>query len=214
MTNKRAEKQWTKARNSHAYLSQHIQNKADRFSLSFYELILVSNFKGGSATICEPLDSLNNKLTAYSQILVKIHEKFSNISLRDIDDNQPLNDLISLAMKFLKLTRCQKMKIDGFGPSYASTLLNAYFPELLPIIDKRALNGAKLKGAKIEMKISSAGQVENIETHYGELIRYIHEHLRNNPNTTILSIDKQLFSIDLSSGFRRNRKVGRVSSNN
>ena len=61
------------------------------------------------------------------------------------------------------LTNATGSKIDGLGPSYASTILHFYYPCLIPILDRSALNGANIKDGVETYR----GQVKEIEKHYG-----------------------------------------------
>ena len=153
------------------------------------DLVLVSNFKGGSATIAEPPDCLRRKLQAYDDILFCIGKEFDQKQLADIHEKE-LTRLIERASSFCQLTRSQDTKIDGFGPSYATALLNANFPELLPILDKRGLSGANVQNVQTDTQ----GQVKLIESHYPDLIRYFQQ--RTKPGVmTLENVDKEIFGL-------------------
>ena len=79
-------------------------------------------------------------------------------------------------------------RIDGFGSSYTSALLHFHFPTLIPILDRRVLNGAG-----INAEINAQGQVVDIERYYPELIQYFHRELRNRPEIDLRALDKELF---------------------
>lgn len=198
----RAKSQWLKARTPYQYLRDHIANKdpSDRCKLSLYDLLLVKNFKGGSATIAEPIHSLSAKLNEYEKMLTKINEKFhvKNHHLKVLNKTE-LQCLIDLTGKFCELSSYPKSKINGFGPSFASALLHAFFPDLIPILDRRALNGAEIA----DVFTNSQGQVKHIESHYPRLIKYFFERTQTQANLTIEEIDKQLFEVSLAEKFRK-----------
>jgi len=195
-------KRWEKARNAYAYARKYLQQKkaSDKSSLTVIDLILVSNFKGGSASICEPIQSLQGKLPKYSDQLKEITTTFEGQKLSTLS-KESLEKLSEMGVLFLNLTKENKSKIDGFGPSNASALLNIYFPDLLPILDRRVLNGAKIKG----VKINSQKQVVNIERHYKDYIIYCYQMLLQSSHN-LESLDRELFSLDLSDLFKRKPK--------
>jgi len=195
--NHRATKQWQKARTPYGYYQTHIRSKSEKHTLTVVDLLFVTNFKGGSATIAEPEKELSEKLAMYSEQLKYILLKCGDRTLGDLNV-EDLKDLIQLANAFLKLTKDSKTKIDGFGPSFASALLNAHLPKIIPILDRRGLNGASIPN----VKTNSAGQVVDIEEHYGDLIRHIHARLKKNSTETIESIDKELFSSELDNKYK------------
>ena len=53
-------------------------------------------------------------------------------------------------------------KIDGIGVSYLSALLNAYFPNLIPILDRRMLINLKL--VKRADLVESTKQIKKLKT--------------------------------------------------
>jgi len=193
-TDTKATNRWHKARCAYAYASARIAERrpTHRFTLDHIDLVLVSNFKGGNASIAEPLETLGDKLKAYSAFLLRIAGGFKEKELRELSNTQ-LRELCAEANGFLRLTSSKETKIDGFGSSYASALLNICFPELLPILDRRALLAA---GAP-DVQLDSQGQVRNIEQHYPWLIQECHRHLRRNPKLTMSQLDFELFSTAL-----------------
>lgn len=201
--NNRAIKQWKKARISYEYLCSHISDKgkANRYELTLVDLVLVSNFKGGSATIAEEPEGLETKLRSYEKILCIIGKDFGEKELAKLN-SQDLDRLISLAKKFCDLTEHSETKIDGFGPSFATALLNAYFPDLIPILDKRGLSGAGVQN----VETTSQGQVKNIKSHYPDLIRYFHKRAGDGL-MTLEEIDKEIFSMELKEEFKPRKKT-------
>ena len=195
----RARNQWKKARNSYGYLRTHIREKtdSDRYKLSIIDLVLVSNFKGGSATIAEPVDSLECKLECYEKKLLEIGNDFGDRKLACLTKEE-LEELITLASEFCQLATTEFTKIDGFGPSFATALLNANFPDLLPILDRRGLNGAEIP----DVETNTQGQVRQIESHYPALIRYFHRRVQE-PCMSLKKVDKEIFCRVLRTPFRR-----------
>ena len=99
-----------------------------------------------------------------------------------------MSSLIELADEFLSLAKDKKTKIRGFGASYASALLFAYFGDLFPVLDRRILNGAG-----IEVEYNSQKQVKNIEQHYGDLILRCYQELKDHPGKKLRDLDKEWF---------------------
>jgi len=192
--NNRATKQWSKARIPYGYLREHILSKSKKsyYGLTCIDLLMVANFKGGSATIAEPSGYLKEKLQSYSKILSEIGDKFAEDKLGNLPDDSFCH-LLQFASSFCELTKSSETKIDGFGPSFASALLNAYFPNLLPILDKRGLNGASIKG----VETSNEGQVKSIESHYQDLIRYFRGRLQQDETISLEQIDENIFGMEL-----------------
>lgn len=171
-----------------SHFQAHIASKSDRCSLSIIDLLHVSNFKGGNASITEPVQTLPNKLKHYESALKEIQNSFDGKALATVSDDEA-SKLKQKCSNFLALTECQDSEIRGFGPSYASALLAAYFPNLVPVLDRRALNGA---GINVER--NSQDQVNNIAKHYGELIDAFRHELKKHSDTTLRQLDKRWFS--------------------
>lgn len=186
-TDKKALKQWDKSDISYINYSNFISTKTDKFNLTFIDLLYVSNFKGGYATINEPEEIIVEKLIAYGQLFEEINLKFENKYLKNIDNNE-VTELFEFSDKLIKLTNNKsENKIDGFSVSFLTTLLHFYFPNLYPILDRRVLNGLKLIK---EIDIDTQGQVKNLKVFYSKLIlefKHLTEH------NTIREIDKELF---------------------
>ena len=196
-----AETRWKRARIAYGYLRDHIAQKpeASRFALSLVDLVLVSNFKGGSATIAETSHSLERKLPHYSKQLELIHAKFKGRGLFELD-NSEANRLSVLAKEFCEMANGNnaETKINGFGPSYASALLNAYFPGLLPILDRRVLNALQVE----DVKVNAQGQVIDLVSHYPTLIREVRR-LATERKCSLEEIDRALFAEPLGDKFKK-----------
>lgn len=188
---RKSEARWEMLNHAMHHYQQYIQSKKKPFSLSIVDLLFISNFKGGNASITEPLGTLQRKLKKYEKILVKINESFEGKTLSSLNSKET-KDLIQNCDEFLQLTLIPDTKIRGFGPSYSSALLAAYFFELIPVLDRRVLNGAKIDTVKDSQK-----QVKNIERYYGELILAFQQNLKENPVMTLRELDKIWFIIPI-----------------
>lgn len=130
MIDRRAQRQWKKARTAYDYYADYISKKSNRHDLSILDLLFVTNFKGGSATINEPPSKLAPKLKAYTTGLNFIYKKFKNRSLVSLDQAE-LDLLCRLADTFIQLASKSSpgTHVDGFGESFASALLHFHFPQ-------------------------------------------------------------------------------------
>jgi hypothetical protein len=186
-TDKRAEQQWGKSDISYKNYVNFISSKSDKFKLTLIDLLFVSNFKGGYATINEPEETIAEKLIAYEQIFKEINLKFNNRNLNNLDNNE-ITELITFSDNLIKLTDYRnKNRIDGFSISFLTTLLHFYFPNLYPILDRRVLNGLKLI---TEADLDTQRQVKNLKDFYSKLIL---EFKQRTENKTIRELDKELF---------------------
>lgn len=190
MTGK-AEARWEMLNVAMSHYQNHIKEKEDHCSLSIVDLLHVSNFKGGNASITEPVKDLPGKLKKYEQALKDIEQSFRGKSLASLEELDK-ESLKSHCEKFLSLATASESKIRGFGPSYASALLAAHFIDLIPVLDRRALNGA---GISVEK--DGQGQVKDISSHYGKLIDAFSKKLKKTPKLTLRELDKKWFSKDL-----------------
>lgn len=184
---KRALQQWNKSNISYNNYLNFISTKSDKFNLTLIDLLYVSNFKGGYATVNEPEEVITEKLVAYGKLFKEINSKFYDRKLCNLDENQTI-ELINFSEKLIKLTDYKsKNKIDGFSVSFLTTLLHFYFPNLYPILDRRVLNGLKLL---TEKDLNSQGQVKNLKNFYSKLILEFKQrtHLK-----TFRELDKELF---------------------
>ena len=190
---KRAQTQWNRAQHAYDHYTSYLRNKHDPDFLSFTDLVYVANFKGGSATIAEPINSLDAKLKIYSQNLCGIRKRVgSNTSLGTLPelDYTEIKDLI---IKFVSLPHTEDFKIFGLGCSFASALLNFQFPDLVPILDKRAINGSKIEGAIVDKN----GNITNLLNIYSALIDYFRAILKKDSAQTLRNLDRELFIQEL-----------------
>ncbi len=184
----KASTQWKKADVSYQNYTHYIDRKPEKFELTLIDLLYIRNFKGGNASIHEKDILVNNKLKKYSICLKVIHNEFGDKQLRDLSKEE-LDSLKSKAKSFVDLTLDNNTAIDGLKTSYASTLLHFHFPNLIPILDKRVLNGVGIKVQK-----NKQGQVINIKRHYPELIDRFYHHLKKNPTKSLRDYDKENFT--------------------
>jgi len=157
------------------------------------DLLFIRNFKAGNASVTEPPDALKVKLRAYGSALRAVHHAFPSRALSTLAAKE-LATVIKLADKTLKLATDPSTSIAGFGPSYVSALLAAFFPRLLPVLDRRVLNGAD-----IPVELTTQNQVIFIQEHYGTLIRKFHQILQAEPNLELRELDRRWFTVPLQS---------------
>ena len=184
---RRAEQQWKKSDISYTNYVNFISSKSDKFKLTLIDLLYVSNFKGGYATINEPEEIITEKLVVYGQLFKEINERFYNKNLNNLDDNE-ITELITFSEKLIRLTDYKsEKKIDGFSVTFLTALLHFYFPNLYPILDRRVLNGLKLI---TETDLDKQGQVKKLKDFYSKLILEFKKRTRTQ---TIRELDKELF---------------------
>lgn len=94
-----------------AHLLAHVAGK-NTFSLSIVDLLHVSNFKGGNASITEPEPALSEKLLSYSQHLARIAQTHRGRTLGELSDRE-LIDVQKAGTDFLLLTRAEATRIRG-----------------------------------------------------------------------------------------------------
>lgn len=188
MQDKKAETQWRKASISFNNYKKFIESKKNKFDLSLIDLLYISNFKGGNASIHEDDFHINQKLCSYSSQLKLIDENYKNKILAELNNNE-LQSLIDRVAEICNLTEGES-KIDGFSSSYLSALLNSYFPALIPILDRRILINLKLV---TENDLDSQKQVKNIKSFYSNLILKLANESRIS-GKTIRELDKEYFT--------------------
>ena len=125
------------------------------------------------------------KLPWYSDQLSGLAKLIAGCDLRQI---QAPDRLGAEAVEFLGLTARADTKIAGFGPSYASALIAAYFPKTLPIVDRQVL-----RGAEIQHDIDGNGQVIGIANYYPMLLRRFRDELEIRPHVSVRELDREWF---------------------
>jgi hypothetical protein len=194
--NETAASRWDRYREPYRYLQNYIKSKGKRhYQLTYIDLVLASNFKGGRGAITEPWDSLQSKLPIFSTLLEDISDAFGARMIPDLSP-QEKKDWALKGCKFLSQTK--ETDIKGFKASYSSALLNAYFPDLYPIIDKWVLRGVSFKVRsfpKVEFE-KEDDQVIDIEKYYRPHLNYYWTRVRRNrmQEGIMERIDRELFS--------------------
>lgn len=180
---------WERAAHAYSHYQSYLVEQPSRFSLSFTDLVYVKNFKGGSTVIGESLQSLPAKLGQYTESLrgLGAMREFSK-SLPVLTSEEYVHVKEGI-IAFVRLATAPETKINGFGVSFASALLHFHFPRLVPILDRRALNGAGIEGILTD----SQGQVKNLISFYPQLLDYTRQRLVGSPTLTIRSLDRSLF---------------------
>ena len=187
----RAASNWSRLNVAFENYRLFIERKDPRLSLSLLDLLHVSNFKGGNASITSTEKEVDERLKSYCALLEKIDQQFGNRSLGTLGDSET-GRLTAVCEDFLRLTIDERTSIKGFGPSYASALIAAHFPDLVPVLDRRIVNGLGLKA-----DWDSQGQIKRIENHYGDVIGSFRDKLRREKGLTVRDLDKRLFVVPL-----------------
>lgn len=188
---KKAATTWDRLDDAMSHFQAHIADKqrhGKRLSLSMVDLLHVSNFKGGNASITEPVASLAAKLAPYQALLHRIDEAFGSRPLSGLQPGE-LETLQQICGQFMALAKAEATHIRGFGESYASALLAAHFLDLCPVLDKWALRGAKIPG----VEFGFGDNVKEIGRHYPALIQAFHAALQAAPGTTLRQQDRTWF---------------------
>jgi hypothetical protein len=177
---------WNNLNEAFSYVQKFVASKRpdQRFELSEIDLALVSNFKGGNASIVEPLNSLPRKLRSYSLQLRELNDFIRERPLRLVLSSE-LDQLGMLAKRFISLTKDGDASISGFGPSYASALLAAHFPDTIPVLDRLVLSETGIR--------HSSTQVKDIELYYPTLIAKFHETLLAESGLSLRDLDRRWF---------------------
>ena len=94
--------------------------------------------------------------------------------------------------------------INGFKYSYMSALLHAYFPNLLPILDRRILINLELVTIN---DIDSTKQVKKIEQFYGSLVNKFRDILIADKTKLIRNVDYEIFILELPHWAKNSKKI-------
>ena len=171
----KAEKSWKKSNVALDNYNSYIKKKiaiGQKFDLTLIDLLYISNFKGGNATINDEESIINCKLKAYSSLFIEIDKTFGNRNLSTLEEDE-VESLIELVRQVVDLSKKEETGIDGFKSSYLSALLHSYFPNLIPILDRRLLINLGLVHEK--KQLNNQKQVKHIEDYYSKLIKTIQE---------------------------------------
>jgi hypothetical protein len=165
----RADTRWNNLNTAFNNYLAYIAKKRPRLSLSYVDLLYVSNLKGGNSSIIDDAAEVDDRLKRYSAELKRINKTtIGDKQLGTLTELQ-LDAFIKFADTFIQLPLRPDIRIRGFGASYASALLAAHFPALAPILDRNVLAGADISYRRTKQK-----QVIHIESYYAELIRRLH----------------------------------------
>ena len=177
-----AKNRWKRANVSYENYQDFISKKEDRFKLTLIDLLYISNFIGGNATVSESESEVNKKLIFYSERLQEIDKEFQQKKLSELIDAE-INTLIEKVKKICDLTN-QKAEshIKGFSITNLSALLSSYFSDLIPILNERVLVSLKIPFEKDKTK------------NYSLLIKKIAKQAQNEPKT-LREIDCELYII-------------------
>lgn len=184
-----AENRWDRANHAYEHYHRFIAAKPNPYVLTFADLAFVKNFKGGMALIAEPVDTFAAKLRVYQDalnacaIIPAFACSFSNM------DNADYCRVKKAIVAFATLPTETASHIAGFGSSFASALLHFYFPKIVPILDKRALNGSRVHG----LRKPSGKIVTNILPLYSALIDAFHARLQQDKRLTLRDLDREWF---------------------
>jgi oligoribonuclease (3'-5' exoribonuclease) len=191
--NQTAENRWKRFNIAFLSFQAYIANKQtnNKFNLTIIDLLYTSNFKGGNASIIEKESELSEKLIIYSKTLKEIDTLIGTTKLACFSEEE-LKPIINKGLDFLKHTEKDETKISGFGVSYASALMCAYFPDVMPIIDRRVLKSSGIKD--VISNSQKGGQAKNPISDYENLIIKFYEELKKYPEFSLREQDKIWFS--------------------
>jgi hypothetical protein len=184
MPSDRADTNWENANKAFILFQDYLHGKTDRFDLAVTDLMYISNFKGGNASVSGTTPEIVEKLESYSAILRRINEAFGDRSLCDLSPTE-VESLIVLCLG--SFTTLDANRIKGFSHSYWSAMLCAFFPSLLPILDRWIVANLDITHEK-----DSQGQVKNLQQHNPEVIRRFYK-LTISEGLSIRELDKRLF---------------------
>ncbi len=188
-TDNRAATNWNRAQHAYQHYQSYLSAKQDRYALTFTDLVYVKNFKGGSAIIDEPLQTCQSKLGFYEKALRACADDLSfGPTLATIPDKEYPRIRANI-VAFAALPKGDQSDISGFGSSFASALLHFFFPLVVPILDKRALNGSGVQG----IQVNRSNNVTNLLGLYPVLIDSCRSRLQENRELTLRDLDRMLF---------------------
>ncbi len=185
----RAVTNWGRAQHAYEHYQSFIAAKPDKYALAFADLAFVKNFKGGSAFIDEPVATFAPKLRPYEDALrACAADTAFALTLSTVPDSDYIR-VRNIITAFAALPETPASDISGFGSSFASALLHFYFPLLVPILDKRALNGSGVRG----LQVDRYNNVTNLLSLFPALIDNCRTRLQQNQQLTLRELDRQLF---------------------
>jgi hypothetical protein len=182
-------KKWRKMGKSLKNYQSYISRKSAKYRLDLVDLLYISNFKGGNASIQEDESKVANLLEPYSIILKNIGDDFGDLSLSMLSDSQ-VSSLTNRLTEVCNLCLGRNTGIDGFKVSYFSALFHGYFPDLIPVLDRRILNGFRLIH---EQDLNTLGQVKDIHLFYPRLVDQMRR-LTKETGKSIRTLDGEYFA--------------------
>ncbi len=188
----------TRWKNSNISLNNYViyyKAKSDRFQFTIIDLLYISNFKGGNATVNVEADVLENKLINYSDQFRLIDKEFNDKILAELTELE-FEKLVSYVEDTLGLCKNEVTAISGFKYSFLSALLHSHFPNLIPILDRRLLINLGLVESN---NLQKSGQVSFIDKFYPALLKEVRT-LSIKDKKSIRDIDKEYFIKDLRIG--------------
>lgn len=194
---------WSKANISLENYKEFIEKKGNKFELSLIDLLYVSNFKGGNASVHIKNSELNSKLSFYSKKLKEIDAIFTKKALKDLDQKEL--EILQLKLSdIIELTKNKETEISGFKASYLSALLHAHFPKLIPILDRKILINLEVIKDKDKL-IPSTKQVRDIQKYFNNLVLKMHK-ISTEEDKDIREIDKEYFNKKLPEWAKSSKK--------
>lgn len=154
-TSKQATTNWDSANRAFILYQDYLTSKADRFDLSASDLMYISNFKGGNASVSGTTSEILQKLESYSAILREIDRPFRDKNLGSLNPPE-LESLVTICLESFSTLNANR--INGFSYSYWSAMLCAYFPALFPILDRWIVANLGIQHEK-----NSQGQVKSLQ---------------------------------------------------
>lgn len=197
-TDHKAKTLWEKANVSFCNYQAYLKSKVIPYELTLIDLLHISNFKGGNASIHEKTEEVDRKLQPYGEKLREIANQFSDLTLAQLNKQQT-EQLVQMVKACCSLVYQKEHKVYGFGVSYLSALLAAHFPDLIPILDRRILNG--LGDILSEENINSQKQVKGIKEFYPGLIYRVQKQATTS-GKSLRDIDQELFVKHWGTGIR------------
>lgn len=116
----KADRRWRSAGHAYEHYLAYLATKTPPLALTFTDLVYVANFKGGSATIAEPVGTLVAKLRHYTDRLQLLaRDLASGLSLGSVPDADYAR-IRAAMVAFAALPEAPETDISGLGSSFAS----------------------------------------------------------------------------------------------
>ncbi len=184
-----AARNWDRADHAYKHYRRFIVAKLDPYALDFADLAFVKNFKGGMAQIAEPVANFDAKLRLYENALrACAADPGFALTFSMMQDSEYCR-VQKVIVAFAAKPEEPASHIAGFGSSFASALLHFYFPRIVPILDKRALNGSNVQG----LRVDGGRIVTNLLPLYPALIDAFRKRLIQDHQLTLRDIDREWF---------------------